>query len=445
MLPAETSTVVPAPRFPWRQPTILVLFLVCIGVAASSLTYYSWHLFTEKHRPLVRGIDNNYYFFWLPSVLIDHDLDFTNQLNGSPTLPEEDLRSELAEPLTRTGLRYNKFPIGWALASAPWFEAAHLLSVACGWPTTGWEPPYQIAIWLGQLSYAWLGLWFAWRVLAHFFPPNQAAWALSLGWLSSPLVYYQTAGLSMTHSLLFSLVALAVWLGIKIQSDARLRWFALLGAASGLLLVTRYTAVVYLVIPATAVLSTMRQAKKCESAVRLLTAAAASLPPILLQMASWKIIYGSWFVYSYGGEHFQFGNPHLIDVLFSPFHGFIYWHPLMGLGIAGLLIWSLRDARGRAWACAFGITYFLNASWWCWWFGGSFGNRAFEGCIFLAMAGLAWFFAQGAPWLRRATLALSTAAAVWNILLFALFLAKRIPSGAPCTWLEMWKAAWGMS
>lgn len=423
----------------------MVLTVLCFLVAGFSLTCYSWHLFTEKHRPLVRGIDNNYYFYWLPAVLIDHDLDFARQLTRSPTLPKEDLEAELAEPLTATGHRYNKFPLGWALASAPWFEGAHLLSLACGWPTTGWEPPYQIALWLGQLFYAWLGLWFAWRVLLRFFPPLESAWALLFGWLASPLVYYQTAGLSMTHSQVFSLVAAAVWLGYKIAETPSLRWYAALGFVSGLLFVTRFTAVVYLIIPAFPVAAAwLQETNLSRRFSRLAAAVLGALPPVFLQLLAWKIIYGSWFVYSYGNEGFHFTAPHLGDVLFSPLHGFFYWHPLMALGLVGLAFWAAPDRKRWSWLAAFLLTYFLNASWWCWWFGGSFGGRSFEGSVFLAMIGLAWFFAanEKRPAYRIGLSTLCALAAIWNIALLALFLTKRISGEVAVPYSEVWQTLW---
>lgn len=448
MPPAPSAAAESSPTghpFPWRQPSVLILTVLCLLVTGFSLTYFSWHLFTEKHRPLVRGIDNNYYFFWLPAALIDHDLDFNRQLARSPSLPKEDRDAELAEPLTAAGHRANKFPLGWALASAPWFEAAHLFSRACGWPTTGWEPPYQIALWLGQLCYAWLGLWFAWRVLVRLFPPRESALALLLTWLASPLVYYQTAGLSMTHSQVFALVAAAVWLGGKIAEDPRTRWYAALGFVSGLLFVTRFTAVVYLLIPALPVATAWRREP---AAPRRLSALAAILagasPPVFLQLLAWKFIYGTWFVYSYDQEGFHFTDPHLWDVLFSPLHGFFYWHPLMAVGLAGVALWGIANFRHWPWLAAFFLVYVLNASWWCWWFGGSFGGRSFEGCVLLVMTGLAWLFvaAKKRPKLHAALFALASLAAVWNVALLALFLSKRIPSETAVTWPAMWQALW---
>jgi len=422
-----------------------MLILLCATVTGASLTYYSWHLFTPKQRPLVRGIDNNYYFFWLPALLIDHDLDFGKQVVASPTLTEEDKRSELAEPLTPARLHYNKFPLGWALTCAPWFVAAQGLSALFDLGQTGWEPVYQISIWLGQLTYAWLGLWFAFRVLSHFFTTRYATYAVLTGWLASPLVYYQTAGLSMTHSVVFSLVAIASWLAIKISGgDGRRRWFGLLGFAAGLLLVTRYTAVVYLLLPLASILSffktnvPLRHKIDCSAALIL-----GALPPIILQMAAWKIVYGSWFVYSYGNEGFDLAHPHVFAVLFSPLHGFFYWHPLMAVGIGGLFFWATRDKRVRPWTLSFLAALALNACWWCWWFGNSFGYRSLEGTVLLAMGGLAWAFTQTAdrPLLRRLLTFTSALAIGWNIVVLALFLTKQIPGDSAVTWSQMWQAA----
>ena len=127
MLSVEDNAVIQTkPPQLWRRPSVLLLLALCFGTTGFSVVYYSWHLFTAKHRPLVRGIDSNYYFFWLQSVVIDHDLDFTNQIINSPTLIPEDKRTELSEPLSPAGRRGNKFPIGWSITSAPWFCAARL-------------------------------------------------------------------------------------------------------------------------------------------------------------------------------------------------------------------------------------------------------------------------------------------------------------------------------
>jgi len=438
--PLRTMTSV---QHRWRLGFLLGL---CVVITGAAQLYFSWHLFTAKQRPLVRGVDNNYYFFWLPSVLIDHDLDFSNQVQDSHSLDEEDKKTFFAEPLSPVGLNYNKFPLGWALTSAPWFLAAQGLDAIWGkGGNTGWEPVYQIALWLGQLVYAGLGLWYAFCVLRHYFAPTVAAYAVLIGWLASPLLYYQTVGLSMVHSVVFSLVAYGSWLGIKIaQGNGARRSFFYLGAVAGLLLVTRYTTVFYLFFPLVCLVRFFRSdavvARKGDCAVLLVCGA---LPPILLQMGAWKIMFGSWLVYSYGGEGFYWLRPSLIRVLFSPLHGLFYWHPLLLVGMAGLVGWAYVERQVRPWCFSFLAMWLVNGAWWCWWFAHSFGNRSFEGAVLFAMGGLAWLLAKAdaRAWLKGLLVGCCALAVIWNVLLLALFLTKRISGEQAVTWAQMWRVA----
>jgi len=271
-----------------------------------------------------------------------------------------------------------------------------------------------------------------------------AGYAVLIGWLASPLVYYQTAGLSMTHSVVFALVAFATWLAIKITQTGKRRWFGFLGFTAGLLLVTRYTAVVYLFFPAVCIFRYFQTStplrQKIDCGVTMLLFA---WPPIVLQMAAWKIIYGSWFVYSYGNEGFDLLHPKVISVLFSPLHGFFYWHPLMMVGTAALFLWAASDKRARPWALSFIAVLLLNACWWCWWFGNAFGNRSFEGAVLLIMGGLAWILTRtaGRLWLRLFLSGACAIAICWNMMVLALFLTKQISSDDAVTWSQMWQAA----
>lgn len=416
-------------------------------MASAAVVYHGWHLFTEKHRPLVRGLDDTYYYLWLPQVIISHDLDFGERLRTCPTISESDRAAELAVPLTSTGLHYNKFPIGWALGTLPFFLVARLVAVIFGAGDTGWEPVYQVAVWLGQATIGIAGLWAATKVLTRFFDPGIAARAVLIGWLASPLAYYQTAGLSLVHSQVFALTAFAIWLGLEID-DGRTdkRTFAALGFIAGLICVTRYSGVAYLLIPGASLICYFsRPGPQSEKIRRAVAFAAGLLPPLLVQMAAWRILYGNWIAYSYGDERPDWSHPHLIESLFSPRHGFFYWHPLMLAGVVGLFAWASKVKPARPWALSFIAILALNGCWPNWWFGASFGNRAYDGAIFLAMTGLAWIFSKtrSVPGIRRIIDGICGAAIIWNLLLLALFLTKRIPRETAVTWLDAWRAASG--
>ncbi len=411
-----------------------VLLAICLAIAVAGIGWTGWDMFGPGHRPMLQGWDDSYYYFWLPSVVIDHDVDFTNQLLHSRTINPADRDAALAAPRTATGLPANKYPPGWALGSLPFFLAAHLVAPA---GATGFEPVYLVAVWLGQALYAVLGLWLAVKILSRYLPRPVAQLAVLGGWLASPLVYYQTARLSMSHSQVFVLAVAVFWLSLKIRDgDSRRRTWLLLGLCSALLVATRNLCVVYLAAPALLVTPRLRSMR----AVACLLAGA--IGPVAIQLAAWKALYGSWLAYSYGGERFDFRHLHLLEVLFSPRHGWFYWHPLMLVGIVVFAGWAWRRPEGRGWLVSLALVAVLNAAWPMWWLGSSFGQRGFEVPVFFAMLGLGLLYGRcgdHAGW-RRTLLAVSALAIAWNLMLFSLFLTQRIPREAPVRYADAARA-----
>ncbi|HTO03810.1 MAG TPA: hypothetical protein VL069_08920, partial [Opitutus sp.] len=174
---------------------IRILVGLCIAVVVGGVAWPAWDMFGSARRPMLQGWDDSFYYFWLPSVVIDHDVDFTNQLAHSGTIDASMRDLALTLPRTATGLLENKYPPGWALSSLPFFLLADAVAPE---NSTGFEPVYLISVWLGQLAYAIIGVWLATKILARYFPGPTAVIAALAGWLTSPMVYYQTARLSMS-------------------------------------------------------------------------------------------------------------------------------------------------------------------------------------------------------------------------------------------------------
>jgi hypothetical protein len=421
----------------WSQGITLFLVAVCIAAATAAVAWQAWDMFGPSRRPMLQGWDDSFYYVWLPSAVIDHDLDFSKPLAHSATIGAPALDSWLAHPRTATGLLPNKYPPGWALGSLPFFLAAHTVAPA---GTTGFEPVYLAAVWLGQLLYAAAGLFLAARIIRRLVPHAPAETVVLAVWLASPLVYYQTARVSLSHSQVFVLAMAAFWLGLRLEDgdDRRRTWIAL-GFCSALLAVTRNVTVVYLVFPAVMVVRNMRSWR----AATLLALGAAG--PVAVQLAAWRILFGSWFAYSYDYERFDFAHMHLADVLFSARHGWFYWHPLMLVGTVAFLAWAFRRPIGWPWVASLGAIITLNAAWPTWWFGSSFGNRAFEVATFFAMVGIAALLvaAQGRPAWRRAIAGAMTVAVLWNFALLAMALTRRIPSDVAVTYADAGRALAG--
>lgn len=410
---------------------------LCFAVAMAGTLWTSWDMFGETRRPMLQGWDDSFYYFWLPSVAIDGDVDFANQLTQSHTLDESALESALAQPRTATGLLPNKYPPGWAFGSLPFFLVVHGFTPA---NATGFEPAYLLAVWLGQLLYAGLGVWLAVKIVVRFFSPAVASVAVLVAWLASPLVYYQSARLAMPHSQVFTLAMLVFWTAFQIaDGDRRARTWALLGFAAALLVVTRNVAVVYLAWPAWVLVRRLRSLRNGAALVL------GALPVVLVQLLTWKALYGSWLFYSYGGERFDFGQLHLREILFSARHGWFYWHPLLLVGIAAFLAWSWRRTEGRAWLVSLTAIVLLNAAWPTWWLGSSFGHRGLEVPVLFAALGFGALL-QGLGKrhvLKTAAVGLAAGCIAWNLTLLALFLTQRIPRETPVTYATSARALAG--
>ena len=408
---------------------IRILVGLCIAVIVGGVAWPAWDMFGSARRPMLQGWDDSFYYFWLPSVVIDHDIDFTNQLAHSGTIDPSMRDLALTLPRTPTGLLENKYPPGWALSSLPFFLLAHLFAPES---STGFEPVYLVSVWLGQLWYAIVGVWLATKILTRYFSAPTAVVAALTGWLASPMVYYQTARLSMSHSVVFTLAMAVFWIALRIRDgETRPRWWILLGFLSALLVVTRNVAVVYLAMPGWIVIRKLHAAAIPRIAWLLLGAAL----PLVLQMIAWKLLHGSWIAYSYGGERFDFGNLHLFEILFSPLHGWFYWHPITAIAIAAFVVWAANRAEGRAWSISLVVMVVLSAAWPTWWLGSSFGYRGLEVATLFVMIGIAMLLdvVHRHRALRIIVSGVIGVAIVWNLALLMLFLTQRIPREAPVT------------
>lgn len=425
---------------------------ILVGLCLAVLGAFVVPFFQIGKLSLLRGTDNTFYYFWLRSAMVDGDWDFSNDLEACNTLTES-YRSELRKlPRTEAGRLPNKYGIGWALLSAPFYLVADG-AVAAGrgvrlWSLErdGYNVIYQIALQTGHFLLGLAGLLFAWRCVRHWCGDATAAlWGVLLILLASPQLYYFTMKLSLSHNAAFFAVAVMTWACIEAEQKTDRHWpWLVIGAGWGLAVTMRFQLALYGLIPAWVWLAGVREGKGHDAIRKMLVCVAGALPLLLLQFYAWRVVYGRWFVFTYGaeGERFNWGHPEISNVLFSPYHGLFYWHPFLLVGVIGL-VWLAFEAKGGLVASlvAFAGTVYVNAAWWCWWFAGnSFGSRAFEATLLFFMGGLAFLFVRSTPFWKRVLFSVAMLAAVWNFSLMALFHGSVIDRNAPVTWTEMVQA-----
>ncbi len=419
---------------------LLLAAALILGALAS--LHQGWDMFARTPpRLMMQGADDSSYYFWVRSAVVDGDLDFRNDLAQAPTIDESARVRAQAEPPTPLGRVRNKYPIGWAVATLPFFLIAHAIALATGGPADGWQPVYFLVIWLGHLGYVVFGLLAARRVLARFLDAEAALVGLLVGWLVSPLLYYQTARINMPHSLAFALVALLYdrALACEQNPERRSNWIVG-GVAAGLLLITRPICAPYLLFPAWVIGRLLSAEGTAGTAWRRLAwALVPALALVALQLLAQRQLHGEWRFDTYDSEPFYFAHPQLLATLFSPQHGWLYWHPLMTVGVIALVVAVARGRLPWAWLVALAAVTYLNASWWCWWWGSSFGNRSFEGATLFVMAGwgLVWAKTREHSLLRRITTATVAAGVAANAILLALYMGGAISRGDPVSYSEM--------
>jgi hypothetical protein len=388
--------------------------------------------------------DGRGYYAYLSSAVIDGDLDFENQINehwGSEFEPE------LLEQKTPLGRIANKYPIGLALTLTPSFLLAHIASLglhgltsSSSFEPSGYSALYQLfnlamVLALGVVMMALID-----RLLVERFATttNCTFGGIALYWLGSHYAYYYFAEPMMVHVVSAFWVTCALYLSLPqtknvasvnpSESDEQAAWPAvLLGLCCAMAVVSRLSNVVLLlplVLPR--LLSSLRL-----GTLGLIALGASG--PILLQMATWKALWGSWLSYSYGSEGFaHWSSPYLWSTLFSSKHGLFFWSPILLFSMWGLAqAWRTGSRERRAvllrFGLGFGLLWYLNSSWHMWSFGDAFGGRAFIELSALFAFGLAWCLEglrQAQLWLVLGLIGVSV---LYNYVLMALYVMHWIP------------------
>jgi len=388
--------------------------------------------------------DGRAYYVYLPSLILDGDLDFRNQMDQwrigfTPLNPDH---------RTSTGFVFNKYPIGLALSLLPAFLVGHLLAASIHALTAspfaaldGFSAPYQCACLVAILAYgiATLAIADRWLVERFRVPGWCAAAAVVSFWVGTNYAYYSFREPFMAH------VVSAFWVTLAADRAVRLleqlaegvapRPLFWLTAATAMAVVCRFSNVV-LVSFLVEIASDVLRKGRIVALLRALPVALLGLVPLALQLLVWRSMSGVTFIDPYPDEGFtNWARPHLLDTLFHSRHGLFYWSPLLLLAAIGIAVrlqhYRLRDPLLRGYLGAFLLLWYLNSAWYAWWFGESFGARAFLELagLFIVGLGLAFDAARASVATSAATMAIALFGIAWNWLLVALWALSRIRKG----------------
>lgn len=332
------------------------------------------------------------YYAYLPATFIFHDIKLENRESFDKGI-------FWPEPLP-DGNQVIKTTMGMSILYSPFFFISHAIASLSGQEAYGYSSVYKLGLLLSSLFYLFIGLLFLRRILKIYFSESIVALTILVIVLGTNLLNYASYDACMTHVYNFALINVFVWYTIKWYKNQRLPGLIFLGMLSGLITLIRPSNMVVLVF---FFLYGVSSKETLVQRVRLvfsrfhwfLLMAFAFTLVWVPQFLYWWYVTGSFMVDSYPDERFFWGNPHIIDGLFSYRKGWLVYTPVMVFALLGIVL-LFRKMKDFSWAVLvfMVLSLYIIVSWWCWWYGGSFGMRSFVDYYGLLAIPMALFFTE---------------------------------------------------
>jgi hypothetical protein len=351
-----------------------ILFFTLLGLAVSfRWVDHGWEKIVDS--------DGRGYYAYLPAIFSYHDLDFRYFFTGRLDVPIDYTTNFL---FIIDGHYVIKYPPGVAVMLIPFYGLATLFSLLFGFEMNGYSFFYQIMVSLGAIFYCILGLRWMMELLKRMGVTSGLAIAVSVTMLfGTNLLNYVIHEPSMSHVYSFAAIAGFLVFIKRFIDSAEKKQLLYAAIALGLIILIRSVngVIIFAVLFffhdfqeikkfVTNLFSDWTVLVKCVVAIVVI----AAIQPFL-----WYLQNGHWFVWTYLGETFRWESPEILKVLFSYRKGWLVYTPFMLLLFPAFfyILYSRSIFRITGFLLFWVLLVYIISSWWCWYYGGSFGQRAF--------------------------------------------------------------------
>jgi hypothetical protein len=327
--------------------------------------------------------DGKGYYDYLPSIFIHHDL-----IRKGSTSMEDSLLYDRFENLKMykdyKGYKVNKHACGTAVLQLPFFTYTYLTTNLEGSDEDGYQFPFQVTIFYATIFYLFLGIYFLKKVL-ELYELNKYAIIISqllLVLATSVTIYANTqAGFSHVYSL-FAITAFIYFTKSYFKNN-NLNHFLLACLFFGLVFILRQINILIILFVPFLAGSIKNLAHGFKTVLlnpkKLILGLFITTAVFSIQLVLWYLQTGDFFVYSYQGEGFYFMKPQFFNILFSYQKGLFIYTPITFVSIFGL-VWLLYKREYYlfvTWTTFFLILTYILSSWHSWFYGASYGLRAY--------------------------------------------------------------------
>jgi hypothetical protein len=355
--------------------TILAITLILVLVSSN----INWG---RNYWKSILEADAKGYYAYLPAVFIYHDLNFGffDKIEKETYYDKNTFYDYRAGS---NGKVIDKYYCGTAIAEAPFFFMAHGLSLIVGNPADGYSQLYPIFVNIAALFYLMIGLFFLNGILKNYnIREFNRMLTLIATVFGTNLFYYTIGECGMSHVYSFAFVSMLIYYAQKYFSTLNLKYIPIIALIAGMITLIRpVNIMVLLFLPFLAhefpiFINGIKQLLK--KPLVLATSILLFLSVVFIQGMIYKISSGSFFVYSYFGEKFNFSDPNMLNILFSYKKGLFLYTPIYLISMLGLIyLFKQSRFRATAWFIPFFVITYVFSSWWNWYYGGSFSSRVF--------------------------------------------------------------------
>jgi hypothetical protein len=366
-------------------PTLAIILTGIVTVLVAS--NINWG--KNKWKGIIE-VDGKGYYAYLPAVFIYNDLNFGffDRIEKEEYYNENlyyDYRS------SSNGKTINKYYCGTAVTQVPFFLVAHVLSYLLDFKMDGYSKLYPIAINIAGLFYLLVGLYYLGLTLKSFgvseFHRSLTLVAAAFG---TNLFYYSVVEPGMSHVYSFAFISSFLYYAGQYFKSFEKKHILFLAFILGLIILIRpINGLIVLSLPFIAgSFDTLK--KGFQTMLRfkiwLSFSVVVFLVVVSIQLIIYKLSTGSYFVYAYGDEVFNFLSPHVWDILFSYKKGLFLYTPIFLLSLlGGYFLWKSSGFEFFSWFGFFFLITYVFSSWWMWYYGGSFSSRVYVEYISLFM------------------------------------------------------------
>ena len=230
--------------------------------------------------------------------------------------------------------------------------------------------------------YLAIGLYCLRKILRNYFKDTVVSITLVAVALGTNLYFYSVNEPGMSHAFNFCLFAVFLFLLIRFLGNPNYLSAALLGLSGGMIVLVRPSNGIILVLILLWEIGTWKGFVQrirflVSSYPKFILMAVCFLIMLIPQILYWKYTTGHYLFYSYNDEGFFFNDPQFINGLFSYRKGWLVYTPVMIFALAGLVV-TIFTRRSMFYSILVFtlLNLYIVFSWWCWWYGGSFGQRS---------------------------------------------------------------------